>query len=141
MRTCGAEVTILEARPQVGGRCATLRAEGFSFDTGPTFTCTPEFLRRSSNRSGRDIDQEIPMKRLDPQYRIAFGAGGKLDCCPDLEEMDRQVAALSPADKGAVKRYMDQNRTKLAKFRPILESPFNSMLDCCGHLSLRQPPT
>lgn len=125
----GAEVTILEARPQVGGRCATLRADGFSFDTGPTFYLYPRILKEIFQSVGRDIDQEIPMKRLDPQYRIAFGAGGKLDCCPDLEEMDRQVAALSPADKGAVKRYMDQNRTKLAKFRPILESPFNSMLD------------
>ncbi len=42
---------------------------------------------------------------------------------------DHQIAALSPRDVGALKKYLDHNRTKLAKFRPILESPFNSMLD------------
>ncbi len=80
----GADVTVLEARSQVGGRCATLRAEGFSFDTGPTFYLYPRILKEIFQSVGRDIDQEIPMKRLDPQYRIAFGAGGwigKLQPC------------------------------------------------------------
>jgi len=69
------------------------------------------------------------MKRLDPQYRVSFGAGGHLDCTNDIAEMDRQIGQLSPGDVGALKKYLDQNRMKLAKFRPILESPFNSMLD------------
>lgn len=125
----GAEVTVLEARDQVGGRCATMRADGFSFDTGPTFYLYPRILREIFQSIGRDIDREIPMKRLDPQYTISFGEGGKLDCTPDLEKMDRQIANLSPGDVGAVHRYIHHNRVKLERFRPILESPFNSMLD------------
>ena len=69
------------------------------------------------------------MKRLDPQYRLTFGQGGQLDCTPDLDEMDRQIAQFAPADVGALRRYMDDNRVKLAKFRPILESPFSSPAD------------
>ena len=69
------------------------------------------------------------MKRLDPQYRLTFGGGGQLDCTPNLEQMDRQIAKFAPKDIGALKRYMDDNRIKLAKFRPILESPFNSVFD------------
>jgi phytoene desaturase len=69
------------------------------------------------------------MHRLDPQYRITFGSGGQLDCTPNLERMEQQVTAISPEDAGALRRYMDHNRVKLEKFRPILESPFNSMLD------------
>lgn len=125
----GADVTILEARDQIGGRCATLRADGFSFDTGPTFYLYPRILKEIFQSIGRNIDVEIPMKRLDPQYRVSFGAGGHLDCTPNMDEMDRQIGELSPQDVGALRRYMDINRVKLEKFRPILESPFNSMLD------------
>ena len=125
----GAEVTVLESRAQVGGRCASIYAEGFRFDTGPTFYLYPRILREIFQSVGRDIDIEIPMKRLDPQYRVSFGAGGHLDCTHDLEEMDRQIGELSPQDVGALKKYLDHNRVKLARFRPILESPFTSMLD------------
>jgi phytoene desaturase len=89
----------------------------------------PRILKEIFNSVGRDIDQEIPMVRLDPQYRVSFGAGGHLDCTPNLAEMDRQIEDLSPADVGALKRYLDHNRVKLEKFRPILESPFNGMRD------------
>ena len=125
----GADVTVLESRSQVGGRCASIYANGFRFDTGPTFYLYPRILREIFQSIGRDIDVDIPMVRLDPQYRVSFGAGGHLDCTNDLVEMDRQIGELSPQDVGALKRYLDHNRVKLAKFRPILESPFNSMLD------------
>ncbi len=125
----GADVTVLESRSQVGGRCASIYADGFRFDTGPTFYLYPRILKEIFQSVGRDIDVEIPMTRLDPQYRVSFGAGGQLDCTNDLAEMDRQIAELSPQDVGALKKYLDHNRVKLAKFRPILESPFNSMLD------------
>ncbi len=125
----GADVTVLESRPQVGGRCSSIYADGFRFDTGPTFYLYPRILREIFQSIGRDIDVEIPMKRLDPQYRVSFGAGGHLDCTNNMAEMERQIAELSPKDVGALQRYLDHNRVKLAKFRPILESPFNSMLD------------
>lgn len=126
----GADVTILESRSTVGGRCSTFTSpEGVAFDTGPTFYLYPRILKEIFQSVGYDIDHEIPMKRLDPQYRVAFEAGGHLDCTSDLESMDRQIAQLSPADVGKLKKYLDDNRVKLAKFRPILESPFNSLAD------------
>lgn len=125
----GADVTVLEARSQVGGRCSSIYANGFRFDTGPTFYLYPRILKEIFTSIGRDIVTDIPMIRLDPQYRVSFGAGGHLDCTNNLAEMDRQIQELSPQDVGSLGRYLDENRVKLAKFRPILESPFNSMLD------------
>ncbi|MGB7342570.1 MAG: phytoene desaturase family protein, partial [Pirellulaceae bacterium] len=124
----GCDVTVLERKSRVGGRTSAIEKDGFRFDCGPTFFLYPRVLTEIFQSVGRDLMSEIPMKRLDPQYRLTFGGGGQLDCTPDMDDMDRQIANFSPADVGALRRYMDDNRVKLEKFRPILESPFNSAL-------------
>jgi phytoene desaturase len=120
----GIHVTILERLPRVGGRTAALEADGFRFDLGPTFFLYPQVLDRIFRLVGRDLFAEIPMTRLDPQYRLVFGSGGDLLCTPDLEKMAGEVRKLSAADAGNVKRFIDDNRRKLELFRPSLESPF-----------------
>ncbi len=125
----GCDVTVLERRHQVGGRTSAIEIDQYRFDCGPTFFLYPRVLSEIFRSVGRELMQDVPMKRLDPQYRLTFGQGGQLDCTPDMEEMDRQIAKFAPRDVGALRRYMDDNRVKLAKFRPILESPFNSPLD------------
>lgn len=126
LRHAGLDVTILERQDHVGGRTSSFGGNGFTFDCGPTFFLYPQVLTEIFASLGRDLAADVPMQRLDPQYRLSFGAGGRLDCTGDLDEMDRQITALSPADKGAVRRFMDDNRVKLRRFRPILQSPFES---------------
>jgi phytoene desaturase len=78
---------------------------------------------------GRDLHAEIPMVRLDPQYRIAFGSGGGLNCTPDLPRLEAEIAKISPTDAPNVRRFLAENRHKLEQFRPTLERPFNSWRD------------
>ena len=125
----GCDVTVLERRDRPGGRTSAIEREGYRFDCGPTFFLYPRVLKEIFASVGYDLMSEVPMERLDPQYRLTFGGGGQLDCTADLDEMDRQIGALSPSDVGALRRYMDDNRVKLEKFRPILESPFSSPFD------------
>ena len=130
----GCDVTVIERRDRVGGRTSAIEKEGFRFDCGPTFFLYPRVLGEIFESVGLTLAEEVPMHRLDPQYRLTFGHSdpgklAKLDCTPDMDEMDRQIADFSPTDVGALRRYMDDNRVKLEKFRPILESPFSSPLD------------
>ena len=125
----GCDVTVLEKQSQVGGRTSSIEREGFRFDCGPTFFLYPRVLSEIFESVGYDLMEEVPMKRLDPQYRLTFGAGGQLDCTADIEAMDRQIAKFSKDDVGSFARYLKDNRVKLEKFRPILESPFNSIWD------------
>ncbi|TWU03746.1 phytoene desaturase [Neorhodopirellula pilleata] len=125
----GCEVTILERRDRVGGRTSAIEMDGFRFDCGPTFFLYPRVLSEIFHSAGYDLMDEVPMERLDPQYRLTFGGGGQLDCSADMEKMDRQIAQFAPADVGQLQKYMDDNRVKLEKFRPILEQPFSSPLD------------
>ncbi len=125
----GCDVTILERSHRVGGRTSAIEKEGYRFDCGPTFFLYPRVLSEIFQSIGLDLFEEVPMRRLDPQYRLTFGQGGQLDCTPDLDQMDRQIAEFSPEDVGALRRYLDDNRVKMEKFRPILESPFRSAFD------------
>ena len=125
----GVRVTLLESRDRVGGRTSAIERDGFRFDCGPTFFLYPRVLEEIFRSVGKELCDEVPMKRLDPQYRLTFGEGGQLDCTPDIAKMDRQIAEFSPADVGKLQRYMDDNRVKLQKFRPILERPFSSIFD------------
>ncbi|WP_148080684.1 phytoene desaturase family protein [Roseimaritima ulvae] len=136
----GADVTVIERQDRVGGRTSTIESDGFRFDCGPTFFLYPRVLQEIFQGVGRDLMAEVPMKRLELQYRLTFGAGGQLDCSADMDAMDREIAKLSPKDVGQLRKYMRDNRDKLARFRPILESPFHSVLDLLRPAVLRAAP-
>jgi len=125
----GVQVTVVEKSARVGGRTATLEQDGFKFDIGPTFFLYPRVLREIFADAGYDLDREVPMKRLDPQYRLIFGDGGQIDATADVERMERQIAAISPTDAGEFKNFLTQNRKKLASFMPVLETPFEKWSD------------
>ncbi|HEY0795276.1 MAG TPA: phytoene desaturase family protein [Acidisarcina sp.] len=125
----GVDVTIVEKQPRVGGRTSTLTQDGFKFDTGPTFFLYPRILREIFDACGRDFDAEVPMKRLDPQYRLVFGSGGELRATPDLARMEQAMARLCPADAGRFHQFFIDNREKLEAFTPCLESSFESWRD------------
>jgi phytoene desaturase len=120
----GLDVTILEKQPRVGGRTSVIEGEGFRFDLGPTFFLYPQILQEIFQAVGRDMYHEIPMTRLDPQYRLIFGAGGELNATSDVERMVAEIAKLSPQDAPQFRRFMSENRAKLEKFAPCLQMPF-----------------
>jgi phytoene desaturase len=125
----GLQVTVLEKMDRVGGRSSVIESHGYRFDTGPTFFLYPRVLQEIFQSVGYDLFGEVPMVKLDPQYRLVFGGGGQLDCTGDVDRMEQMIAAFSPADRGGLTRYLKDNRRKLAAFRPILESPFDSPMD------------
>ena len=94
----GVKVTIVEKRARVGGRTSTIEQDGFKFDVGPTFFLYPRVLREIFSAAGYDLDREVPMTRLDPQYRLVFGAGGELLATPNIERMVEAIGAISPED-------------------------------------------
>lgn len=120
----GHDVQVIERQPQVGGRTSCIEADGYRFDLGPTFFLYPQILEEIFAAVGRDLHREVPMRRLDPQYRLTFGAGGELLCRPNVEQMAEEIAKLAPADAPQFARFMAYNRVKLEKFAPCLQSPF-----------------
>jgi len=125
----GLDVTIVEKNRKVGGRTSAITADGFRFDTGPTFFLYPQILEEIFASVGRDLYAEAPMTRLDPQYRLIFGGGGRIDATPDVERMQAEIARINPDDAARFPAYLEDNRSKLKHFKPILERPFQGWSD------------
>jgi phytoene desaturase len=129
LAAAGVRTRVIERLPMVGGRTSTIQSHGFRFDLGPTFFLYPRILEEIMRAAGTTLAEEVELVRLDPQYRILFGAGGQLDCTPNVAEMQRQIARLAPADAPGFARFLAENRRKLELMQPCLESPFHGWKD------------
>jgi phytoene desaturase len=129
LAAAGCDVTVLERDRRPGGRTSMLESDGFRFDRGPTFFLYPEILQGIFRMCGRELRDEVDLRRLEPNYRLIFGDGGSLDASSDLERLKAAVRRISPGDAANVDAYVRENRRKFAAFRPFLESPFDSHLD------------
>lgn len=140
LATAGQEVEIIERLPTVGGRTSAIQADGYRFDLGPTFFLYPRILDEIFRSAGTTLRDEVEMVRLDPQYRIIFGAGGQLDCTADIPEMERQIGDLAPADAGGFRRFLTENRQKLELMEPCLETSFDSWHSVLNRRILKMLP-
>lgn len=129
LASAGCRVTVLESKGVPGGRTSTLQSDGFKFDRGPTFFLYPEVLEGIFRMCGRELRDEVDLIRLDPNYRLMFEQGGKLDASSNVERFKAELRRLCPEDAERFDRYMQDNRRKFEAFRPILESPFQSHAD------------
>lgn len=130
LAAAGLRVTVFERQAEVGGRTRTVTAPGgYRFDLGPTFFLYPRILAEIFAACGARLEDRVELLRLDPQYRLVFESGGEMLASGDVARLEAAVAGLCPADAPGVRRWLDENRSKLDAFRPVLENPFMRLTD------------
>lgn len=137
----GIPVTIFERESVVGGRTRTIAAPGgYKFDIGPTFFLYPRVLNDIFEACGERLEDYVRLERLDPQYHLVFEGGGEIRATADLTRLEQEIGRLAPADAGNVRRFLSDNRAKLASFRPVLEQAFSSPADLVSPAMLAALP-
>ncbi|MFC4222838.1 phytoene desaturase family protein [Lysinibacter cavernae] len=68
----GHSVTLLERRSELGGRAGSWEAEGFRFDTGPSWYLMPEVFEHFFRLMGTTAERELDLVKLDPGYQVLF---------------------------------------------------------------------
>lgn len=94
----GYEVTILEARDQLGGRAGVFREQGYTFDAGPTVITAPYLLNELFEMLDEDPSLYFELLEIDPFYRILFDDGSTFDYVGQEERIIENIRRLSPAD-------------------------------------------
>jgi phytoene desaturase len=136
----GVRVKVFERAPTIGGRTSSLELGEFKFDVGPTFFLYPRVLDEIFRAAGTTLNAELEMVRLDPQYRILFGAGGQMDATSNVAEMERQIATIAPQDAPGFARFLQENRAKMAAMEPCLETAFRGWKDILSTRLLKLLP-
>ena len=98
----GYRVTLLDKNPWFGGKAAQLFLDApdgsgrFRFDMGPTILTVPRVLRRIYAEAGRDQGKELPLIRLDPQWRCFFEDGTRIDLMENVDAMAQAMDGFAP---------------------------------------------
>ncbi|NUW30916.1 phytoene desaturase [Nonomuraea sp. SMC257] len=106
LAAAGREVTVVETRDVPGGCCGTAELGPYRFDTGPSVLTMPGVLAEVFGAAGEELDRWLPLRRLDPAYRLLFHDGSRLDVLPDADAMIGQVRELcGPAEAERYRRF------------------------------------
>ena len=106
----GFDVTMMEKNEQIGGHSSQLVKEGYTFDMGPSLITAPEIIESVFQSAGREMNQYLNLKKLDPYYRIYFHDKSYLDYSGDGEDMKIQMAKFAPEDAKNYDRFMEACR-------------------------------
>ena len=70
MAQAGWQVTVVDKNETAGGRARQLKADGFTFDMGPSWYWMPDVFERFFNQFGKQVSDYYTLERLDPSYRV-----------------------------------------------------------------------
>ena len=108
LRHRGFRVTVLERHAEPGGRCGLWESEGFRFDTGPTLLLMTDYLRAVFRDAGRDMDDYLELRQLDPNYRVHYADGATLDVTSRLNAMLEGVERIEPGVTPRFLRFLSE---------------------------------
>ncbi|RLZ03018.1 phytoene desaturase [Kocuria tytonicola] len=104
----GHEVTLLEQQDTLGGRSGRWSAEGFTFDTGPSWYLMPEVIDRWFRLMGSSADEQLDLRRLSPGYRTFFEEHLHEPPTDVVSgEAEELFERLDPGSSHALREYLD----------------------------------
>ncbi|MFB6152273.1 MAG: phytoene desaturase family protein [Haloarculaceae archaeon] len=104
----GADVTLLEKNDRLGGLANRIEAEGFTFDSGPSWYLMPGVFERYFGHFGEDPSEYYALERLDPHYRIVWKDGDRVDVPDDPGEVAELFESYEDGAGDAFRAYLDE---------------------------------
>ncbi len=123
------EVVIFEAEDKVGGRNGKIELGEFTFDIGPTFFMMPFILEEIFAATGRDLNNYVELKMMDPFYKLEYSDGKQLKPSYNSEKFKKSIASINEEDVSGYDEYMKANRKKVQYTLPVLQRPYTGWKD------------
>jgi phytoene desaturase len=138
LRLMGFDVEVFEKNRQPGGRIGRLREDGFTFDTGPTLLLMTGVYRDLLAAAGRDLDEEIKLIPLNPNYQVHFGDGDFIQVSSSLSALIPELERVEPGVTPRFYRFMQDACYKYRLGRSeFVERDFEKASDFFGPRNLR----
>lgn len=132
----GFKVEILEKNATAGGRARSIEAAGFTFDIGPSWYFMPDVLEKFYNRFGHKASDFYTLKRLDPAFRVFYGANDSIDIPAKQNDLYNLFEEIEKGSGKNLRRFLKNAHQKYnfgmhkAIYKPYLSvwELFNPML-------------
>ncbi len=106
LRQAGYEVEVFEKNNKIGGKLNVLKAQGYTFDLGPSILTLPHIFERIFERSSRKMQDYIPTRPLRPHWRNFFEDRTVIDLYPEPDRMAAEARKVGE-DPANVQRFLD----------------------------------
>ena len=107
MAKAGWDVTVLEKQSTPGGRARQLKAEGFTFDMGPSWYWMPDVFERYFGCFGKKVSDYYELERLDPSYRVYWHEGHS-DIPANYEELKKLFENIEPGSGKKLDSFLEE---------------------------------
>ncbi|MDO9380426.1 MAG: phytoene desaturase family protein [Nocardioidaceae bacterium] len=130
----GREVTVIEREAEPGGRAGVVRADGYTFDTGPTVLTMPDLIADAFDCVGEDMADWLDLEPVAPLYRATYADGSRLDVHADPEQMAQEVAEVCGPDEAQGYRDFVDFVSKVYRYemRDFIDTNMDSPLSVLG---------
>lgn len=108
----GFSVSVFEKNESPGGRARKFEAQGFTFDMGPSWYWMPDVFESFFESFGKKTTDYYQLERLDPSYRIFYGANDYLDIPAGIEPLVALFEKLEPGSGKYLKKFLNEARFK-----------------------------
>ncbi len=107
MAKAGWNVTVLEKHAMPGGRARQMKAEGFTFDMGPSWYWMPDVFERYFQQFGKSVSDYYTLSRLDPSYRVYFN-DGPIDIPADFTALQQLFESIEKGSGAKLEAFMKE---------------------------------
>jgi phytoene desaturase len=108
----GHDVTLFEKNDSPGGRARQFKAQGFTFDMGPSWYWMPDVFENFFNHFGKKVSDYYTLQRLDPSYRIVYSKDDILDIPAGIDALRSLFETIEPGSGKKLLQFLEEGKYK-----------------------------
>ena len=136
----GHNVTIYEKNDALGGRARQLKAEGFTFDMGPSWYWMPDVFDKFFNDFGKKVSDYFTLTKLSPAYRVYFGKDDFIDIEDSPEKICKKFESIEKGSGEKLKKYLKiaKENYEIGVTDMLYKMPGNSPLELVSKKTIKR---
>ena len=136
----GHNVTIYEKNDTLGGRARQFKAEGFTFDMGPSWYWMPDVFDKFFNDFGKKVSHYFTLTKLNPAYRVYFGKDNFIDIEDSPEKICKKFESIEKGSGEKLKKYLKiaKENYEIGVTDMLYKMPGNSPLELVSKKTIKR---
>jgi phytoene desaturase len=108
----GHEVTLFEKNDTIGGRARKFKADGFTFDMGPSWYWMPDVFENFFAQFGKSSSDYYRLKQLDPGFQLIFGKEDTVGIPASMDALEDVFEGIEPGSAVKLRQFLKEAEFK-----------------------------